>query len=110
MGERLYVSGLGAFNLGNFACLSTAPSAQGACCGRTTPLLKLPTVSSPGVFKNYLIFGDGMHQTNGALLYCLDADGGARVAAFVQGDLVHRKARRRSWTTRRTSAAALRWA
>jgi outer membrane protein assembly factor BamB len=91
MGERLYVSGLGAFNLGNFACLSTEPGAKARVLwAKTTPLLKLPTVSSPGVFKNYLIFGDGMHQTNGALLYCLDADGGWPVWRHsVPGDLVH---------------------
>lgn len=91
MGERLYVSGLGAFNLGNFACLSTEPNAKSRVLwSKTTPLLKLPTVSSPGVFKNYLIFGDGMHQTNGALLYCLEASGGVPVWRHsVPGDLVH---------------------
>ncbi len=57
---------------------------------KTTPFLKLPTVSSPGLFKNYLIFGDGMHQTNGAMLYCLEASEGSPVWRHsVPGDLVH---------------------
>ena len=34
------------------------------------------------------VCGDGMHQTNGALLYCLDADGGLPVWRHsVPGDL-----------------------
>ncbi len=91
LGNRLYVSGLGAFNLGNFACLSTEPNAKTRMLWlKSTPYLKLPTVSSPGVFKNYLFFGDGMHQTNGALLYCMDATEGAPVWRHsVPGDLVH---------------------
>jgi outer membrane protein assembly factor BamB len=91
LGNRLYVSGLGAFNLGNFACLSTEPNAKSRVLwSKTTPLLKLPTVSSPGIYKNYLVFGDGMHQTSGAILYCLDADGGLPVWRHsVPGELVH---------------------
>lgn len=91
VGNRLYVSGLGAFNLGNFACLSTEPGAKARTLWtKSTPYLKLPTVSSPGVFKNYLLFGDGMHQTNGALFYCLEATEGAPVFRHsVPGDLVH---------------------
>ena len=84
LGDRLYVSGLGAFNRGIFACLSTRPDA------RTRKLWARqstgPTVSSPGAFKSWLIFGDGMHQTNGASLYCLDAaEGGARMATLHLG-------------------------
>lgn len=91
LGNRLYVSGLGAFNLGNFACLSTDPSTKTRTLWtKSTPYLKLPTVSSPGVFKNYLVFGDGMHQTNGAMLYCMDAGEGAPVWRHaIPGDLVH---------------------
>ena len=91
LGDRLYVSGLGAFNLGNFACLSTEPAAKARTLWtKTTPYLKLPTVSSPGVFKNYLVFGDGMHQTSGAMLYCVEAAQGAPIWRHaVPGDLVH---------------------
>lgn len=91
MGERLYVSGLGGFNLGNFACLSTSPAVkERTLWSKSSPYLKLATVSSPGVFKNYLIFGDGMHQTSGAMLYCLDAAEGSPVWRHdVPGELVH---------------------
>jgi outer membrane protein assembly factor BamB len=91
VGNRLYVSGLGAFNLGNFACLSTDVKVKSRTLwAKTTPLLKLPTVSSPGIYKDYLVFGDGMHQTNGAVLYCLEAkDGGPVWRHSVPGDLVH---------------------
>src|ERR1051325_1616842 len=73
VGNRLYVSGLGAFNLGHFACLATEPGAKTRVLWtKTTPYLKQATVSSPALFKNWLIFGDGMHQHNGAMLYCID--------------------------------------
>jgi outer membrane protein assembly factor BamB len=91
VGNRLYVSALGAFNTGNFACLSTDSKVKTRVLWtKQTPYLKLPTVSSPGVFKNWLVFGDGMHQTNGAMLYCLEAAEGAPVWRHaVPGDLVH---------------------
>src|SRR5439155_217405 len=40
------------------------------------PLLKLPTVSSPALAGDRLVFGEGMHQTDGASLYCLRAGPG----------------------------------
>jgi outer membrane protein assembly factor BamB len=90
VGGRLYVSGLGAFNTGHFACLNTDPAAKSRTIWeKSTPILKLPTVSSPGVFKDYLVFGDGMHQTNGAMLYCFDAAGEPVWRHSVPGDLVH---------------------
>ncbi|MBM3996644.1 MAG: hypothetical protein FJ303_21195 [Planctomycetes bacterium] len=91
MGDRLFVSGLGGFNLGQFACLDVTPAAKSRTVwAKSAPLLKLPTVSSPGVFKDYLIFGDGMHQTNGAMLYCLGAARGDPIWRHsVPGDLVH---------------------
>src|SRR5688572_9440898 len=47
-GDRLIVSGLGAFNVANFECLSTDPKAkERVLCTKTTPYLKQPTVSSP---------------------------------------------------------------
>src|SRR5262249_15998921 len=68
-GEALFVSGLGAFNTANFSCLSTDPKAASRTLWhKTTPFLKLPTVSSPGIIEGKIIFGDGMHQTDGATL------------------------------------------
>src|SRR5919204_573107 len=47
-------------------------------------------VSSPGVAKGRLVFGDGMHQTDGATLHCLQADGGLPLWQLpVPGKLVH---------------------
>ena len=53
-------------------------------------VIRLPTVSSPAVVDGKVIFGDGMHQTDGATLYCLPADGGPLLwARSVPGNLVH---------------------
>lgn len=90
-GDRLFVSGLGAFNLPGFACLSTTPDAKKRTLWtKSTPYLRLPTVSSPGVYKGRLVFGDGMHQTDGAVLHCLTVDYGLPLWQLpVPGKLVH---------------------
>src|SRR5580704_16068329 len=50
--NRLYVSGLGAFNVASFACLNTDLDAKDRTLWtKTTPYLKLPTVSSPAVTR-----------------------------------------------------------
>src|SRR3954454_4189429 len=75
-GKHLFVSSLGAFNVAHFSCLTTEPKAdKRVVWSKTTPYLKLPTVSSPGIAGGRLVFGDGMHQTDGAILHCLQADG-----------------------------------
>ena len=87
-GNRLFVSGLGALNTAVFACLDTDPKAA----KRTlwSPDLRLPTVSSPAIVGGKIIFGDGMHQNNGANLHCLDLQTGKRVwQLVVPGNLVH---------------------
>jgi outer membrane protein assembly factor BamB len=90
-GDHLYVSGLGAFNVSTFSCLSTDPkSSKRVLWSKTTPQLKLPTVSSPAVQGQRLVFGDGMHQTDGASLHCLRADSGLPLWEFpAPGSLVH---------------------
>src|SRR5712692_3002199 len=68
-GDRLYISGLGAFNVATFYCLATDPkAAERKLWTKTTPYLKLPVVSSPALSGDKLVFGDGMHHTDGALL------------------------------------------
>lgn len=91
LGDSLFVSGLGAFNVGNFACLNNDPGAQKRVrWAKTTPLLKLPTVSSPALLGGKIIFGDGMHQTDGATLFCMNAERGLPVWQYpVPGHLVH---------------------
>lgn len=90
--DRLYVSGLGGFNVATFACLSTEPKAKERTLWiKSTPYLKLPIVSSPAVTKGgQLVFGDGMHQTDGAILHCMVANSGLPLWQFpVPGRLVH---------------------
>ncbi len=90
-GGRVYVAGLGAFNAPAFYALSTDPKAtQRVAWTKGTPYLKLPTVSSPAIVDDKLIFGDGMHQTDGAVLHCLRLDGGMALWQLpVPGKLVH---------------------
>jgi len=90
-GDRLYVSALGAFNVSTFSALAFEPKAsQRVLWSKTTPYLKLPTVSSPAIADGKLIFGDGMHQTDDATLHCLRVDkGGPLWQLPVPGKLVH---------------------
>jgi outer membrane protein assembly factor BamB len=90
-GNRLFVSSMGAFNVAHFSCLDTAPkTAKRELWTKSTPYLKLPIVSSPSITKGRLIFGDGMHQTDGAALHCLQLDGGLPLWQLpVPGKLVH---------------------
>ncbi len=111
IGEKcLYVSGLGAFNTASFRALALEPlpptplsgsgrgaGGRGAGAGpkqvvwsKTAPYLKLPVVSSPAVAEGKLVFGDGMHQTDGAVLHCLKADTGLPLWQLaLPGRLVH---------------------
>jgi outer membrane protein assembly factor BamB len=87
---HLFVSSLGAFNVSTFACLAVDPKAgKRVVWSKTTPYLKLPTVSSPALADGKLVFGDGMHQTDGAILHCLRADGMPVWQLPVPGTLVH---------------------
>jgi outer membrane protein assembly factor BamB len=89
--KRLIVSGLGAFNLPVFACLNIDPKAESRTVWvKSAPSLKMPTVSSPAVTGGRLIFGDGMHQTDGATLHCVDLAAGIPLWRYpVPGTLVH---------------------
>lgn len=76
-GDRLIVSGLGAFNVSTLHCLAVDPKAtERKVWSKSTPYLKRPTVCSPAVADGETIFGDGMHQTDGAFLHCLQLDKG----------------------------------
>jgi outer membrane protein assembly factor BamB len=90
-GDRLCVSGFGAFNVSTFRALMNDPKVKERLAwSKTTPYLKLPTVSSPAVVDGKLVFGDGMHQTDGAILHCLRADTGLPLWQLpVPGTLVH---------------------
>jgi outer membrane protein assembly factor BamB len=90
-GDHVFVAGLGAFNVSTFYCLAADPKAtQRVVWSKSTPYLKLPTVSSPALAGGKLVFGDGMHQTDGATLHCLRLDGGLPLWQLpVPGTLVH---------------------
>jgi outer membrane protein assembly factor BamB len=89
--QRLFVSGLGAFNTTNFYALQTEPGAKDRVAwSKSAPYLTLPMVSSPAIAGGVLIFGDGMHQTDGAVLHGLRADTGLPLWQYpVPGQLVH---------------------
>lgn len=91
VGNRLFVSGLGAFNVPAFASINLDPKVTPRTAWtKSTPYLRQPTVSSPSTVGGKLIFGDGMHQTDGAILHCLDADSGMPIWQLpVPGKLVH---------------------
>jgi outer membrane protein assembly factor BamB len=89
--DRVYASGFGAFNVSTFYCLAAdSKAAKRILWTKTTPYLKLPTVSSPALAGGKLIFGDGMHQTDGAILHCLQTDAGLPLWQLpMPGKLVH---------------------
>lgn len=89
-GDRLYASSFGAF-APTFLCLSTDPKAsRRALWSVSGPYLTLPTVSSPALADGRVIFGDGMHQNDGALLHALTRDKGLfEWQLKLPGTLVH---------------------
>jgi outer membrane protein assembly factor BamB len=90
-GDRVYIAGLGAFNVATFHSLVADPkAAERTAWSKTTPFLKLPVVSSPAIIDGKLVFGEGMHQTDGAILYCLRLDKGLPLWQLpLPGRLVH---------------------
>lgn len=90
-GSNIIFSGLGAFNRPSMIGLPITPKKiVEPAWVRSAPFLKLPTVSSPAVTESLILFGDGMHQTDGAVLYCVPADGGFPLWQLqVPGELVH---------------------
>ncbi len=92
--QGLFVGGVGTYNTGVFHCLALAPQAPDRLLWtKTAPYLTRPTVCAPAVVDGLVVFGDGMHQTDDAMLYCLQADSGLPVWQYaVPGKLVHLEA------------------
>jgi outer membrane protein assembly factor BamB len=89
--DLIYLSALGALNTSSFRALHAAGSPkERVAWGKSAPYLKLPVASTPAVASGLVIFGDGMHQTSGAVLHCLRADTGMSVWQLpLSGELVH---------------------
>lgn len=89
--KLLYVSGLGAFNTAALHALETDPAAaKRVAWSKVPPALKLPVVCAPALLGDRLVFGDGMHQTDGASLHAVHAATGLPEWRLdVPGQLVH---------------------
>lgn len=87
----LYLAGLGAFSTPSFHAFSVDPdSPERALWTKAAPFLKLPTVSPPAIADGLVVFGDGMHQTDGATLYAIRTENGRPVWQYtLPGKLVH---------------------
>ncbi|HEV3385267.1 MAG TPA: PQQ-binding-like beta-propeller repeat protein [Gemmata sp.] len=72
--DSIYISGLGAFNRPTISLFPfAAKSPPQPVWTKSSPYLKLASVSSPAVVGNLLVFGDGMHQDSGGVLHCINA-------------------------------------
>jgi outer membrane protein assembly factor BamB len=88
--DRVIFSGLAGFNQPIMYAFNAVGTGERIGWRKSAPLLKLPTVSSPAVHDGKLFFGDGMHQTDGAILHCLRADKGQPLWELpLPGTLVH---------------------
>ena len=89
-GNAIYLTGLGAFNTSAVYAFAPEPdAAKRILWAKGPPLLKLPVVSSVTAAGGDLIFGDGMHQTDGAVLRCVTSEGQPVWHLNVPGQLVH---------------------
>jgi len=93
-GNAIYVAAVGALNTGMFRALALAHQAPDRVLwSKTAPYIVRPTVCAPVVSGGLVIFGDGMHQTDDAVLYCVQAGSGVPVWQYpLPGKLVHLEA------------------
>jgi outer membrane protein assembly factor BamB len=89
--DQLFLPGIGGFNVPTlFSFALDSKANPRATWVKTAPFLKLPSVSSPALADGKLLFGDGMHQNDGAVLYCLGQDRGLPLWQLpLPGTLVH---------------------
>lgn len=86
--NRLYLCVLGAFNTGGVNALELGEAK--AAWRKMAPLIRFPTVGAPAVADGRVVFGEGMHQTDGTQLHCLRAsDGRSLWRLEIPGELVH---------------------
>jgi outer membrane protein assembly factor BamB len=92
-GSDVLFPALGSFNDGvvhSFPMAPKDPKAVKPTWSKGPPFVKLPTVSSPALANGKIVFGAGMHQSDGAALYCFPADGGHLLwMVSMAGPLIH---------------------
>ena len=87
--NRLFVCVMGAFNTGALRAFELG-EAKPPVWSKGAPMVRMPTVGSPVVAGGKVVFGEGMHQTDGASLHCVRAsDGRALWRMEAPGELVH---------------------
>jgi len=91
LGARLYVPALGGLNVPTFRALDVDPDArERVAWSKTLPSLQLPSVSSPAVAGDKLIFGEGMHQNDAGVLACVRLEKGQPLWKMpLSGALIH---------------------
>lgn len=89
VGDNLFTSSFGAFNKPSVSLLPLSDGRKPTWT-RSSPALKLASVSSPAVADKMLVFGDGLHQDSGGVLHALSAETGRPVWQLtLPGDLIH---------------------
>jgi len=90
IGNRVFFTVMGAFNTGALRVFDAAGDGKAPAWSKGAPSVRLPTVGSPVVSGGRVVFGEGMHQTDGSSLHCLrSADGRPVWRLDVPGELVH---------------------
>jgi outer membrane protein assembly factor BamB len=88
-GNLLFATVMGPFNSGAIHAFDLA-EAKPPVWSKGAPGIKLPTVGSPASSGGRVVFGEGMHQTDGSALHCLRiSDGRPLWRLDVPGELVH---------------------
>lgn len=89
-GKQLFFTVMGAFNTGALRVFDAGGDGKAPAWSKGAPSVRLPTVGSPVVSGGRVVFGEGMHQTDGSSLHCLrSADGRPVWRLDVPGELVH---------------------
>ena len=88
--NRLFVTVMGAFNTGALRVFDTGGDGKAPAWSKGAPSVRLPTVGSPVTSAGRVVFGEGMHQTDGSSLHCLRSENGRPIWRLdVPGELVH---------------------
>ncbi|HXX94291.1 MAG TPA: PQQ-binding-like beta-propeller repeat protein [Planctomycetota bacterium] len=86
--DRLFVCVMGAFNTGAIRTFDLEGGK--AAWSKSAPVIRMPTVCSPSIVGGKVVFGEGMHQTDGASIHCMRAsDGRSLWRLELPGELIH---------------------